>query len=60
MSGITYGQWWGRMSSQAASEAAARYYDAKTEQVAEETQKLRNENELLKQQVELLKRKEKV
>lgn len=43
MSGVTYGQWWARMASQAASESSREYYDLKTQRLKLENQKLKEE-----------------
>lgn len=48
MSGITYGQWWARMSAQVANDNASAYYDAQRRRVEAETEKVEAETEKLK------------
>ena len=43
MSGITYGQWQARMSSQVAAESVREHYDLKTQMLKLENQKLKEE-----------------
>lgn len=43
MSGITYGQWQARMSSQVATESVREHYDLKTQMLKLENQKLKEE-----------------
>ena len=43
MSGITYGQWRARMSSQVAAESVSEHYDLKTQMLKLENQKLKEE-----------------
>lgn len=55
MSGITYGQWWGRMSSQVANENASEYYRAKTRLVSAETERIKAEEAEIRRQNEVMK-----
>lgn len=43
MSGVTYGQWQARMSSQAAAESSREYHDLKAQMLRLENQKLKEE-----------------
>jgi len=43
MSGVTYGQWQARMSSQAAAESSREYHDLKCQMLRLENQKLKEE-----------------
>jgi len=43
MSGITYGQWQARMSSQVAAESVREHYDLKSQMLRLENQKLKEE-----------------
>ena len=43
MSGVTYGQWQARMSSQAAAESSREYHDLKSQMLRLENQKLKEE-----------------
>lgn len=43
MSGITYGQWWAKMASQAAAESSREYHDLKSKKLKLENQKLKEE-----------------
>jgi len=43
MSGVTYGQWQARMTSQAAAESSREYHDLKCQMLRLENQKLKEE-----------------
>jgi hypothetical protein len=58
MSGATYGQWWARMSSQAAAESSREYHDLKSQMLKLENQKLKEEILKLKKDNNIIEREQ--
>jgi len=58
MSGVTYGQWWARMASQAASESSRENHDLKSQMLKLENQKLKEEILKLKKDNNIIEREQ--